>query len=71
MNQRCVIYYEKRLNGNRATTKINTEQRVESLQDGLRIPNKKLLLSPVLSSPSITSCLFLSFFLKLFDLLWC
>lgn len=27
MNQRCVIYYEKRLNGNRATSEINTEQR--------------------------------------------
>lgn len=26
MNQRCVIYYEKRLNGNRATSEINTEQ---------------------------------------------
>lgn len=46
MNQRCVIYYEKRLNGNRATSEINTEAGEESLQRGERILNKELLLSP-------------------------
>lgn len=34
MNQRCVIYYEKRLNGNRAASEINTEHGAVSLQDG-------------------------------------
>lgn len=67
MNQRCVIYYEKRLNGNRATSKINTDQRAESLQDGVRTPNKKLLLfTPSLSLLRLlfttTSCLFFKAF---------
>lgn len=57
MNQRCVIYYEKRLNGNRATSEINTEQRVESLEDGGRIQNMKLVLSPSFSSFANTAFL--------------
>lgn len=40
LNRRCVIYYEKRLNGNRVTSEINTEHEEESQEDGERIPIK-------------------------------
>lgn len=65
MNQRCVIYYEKRLNGNRATLEINTEAGEESLQRGARILNKELLLSPLPLSFSFSALLLsLAFLVK-------
>ncbi len=61
-SEMCSILWEE-LNGNKATSEINTEQRAASLQDGARIPNKKLLLScfSLLSPPhqTFTLCLFL------------
>lgn len=66
VNWRYAIYYEKRLNGNRVTSEINTEHEEERQEDKGRIAIK---ICPFFasvsfsSSPQMKSCLILFFLL--------